>query len=646
MDKPIQSQTLNPLNEWLIGNSLGGYASSTLSGENTRKYHGLLVANLPGFGRAVLLAMLEEILIYQEKTYYLSAIRYHKHFQPNDLSLQNIKSSTNSVQFDYHLQSRPFLRKILWFTPGKNTVQIDYHFLADGSADLTIRPLFAMRNFHKLTQTQTIDLKKIKGKTLKIDAEILGGTQSLRSFMTLDAEKAQWHSQRLNYAALYYREEAARGYPACENLSALGHYHIRLRNGQGHQFSLLYTLEQNAEIAPARQYIQSAFGKAPLNVLEEAKKKCLVKKAKSLDVIAGYHWFDCWGRDSFIALPSLCLKTTKDFRQLEAIVDHYIEAQKDGLIPNYLSPSGHHPYNSIDASLWLCWALSRYFDTTPNKTEFIKKYLPALETMYSRYAEGVQRQEITFHCRKNGLIYAGNPSMNLTWMDAQINGKPVTPRYGYIVEINALWYHLTVFLARLYRHSHNKLRLTEKLEKKATQIKQNFRKIFVHEHGLYDFVTDEDKNTQLRPNQMIATGLENDLLNIAEVENCLRVTDQHLITPYGLRTLAPSEHDYCPCYQGDQQQRDQSYHNGTIWPWLWIFYLSSLRKLPHMTDRHRAYIRHSQEKIVQHIYQAGIGGISEIFDAEAPFTPKGAILQAWSVAACIDLFEFNSNKAH
>jgi len=342
-------------------------------------------------------------------------------------------------------------------------------------------------------------------------------------------------------------------------------------------------------------------------------------------VMAGYFWFETWGRDTFISLPGLLLATGK-FNEAKEILSSYMNHSKNGLIPNFIQDrSGEPAYNTVDATLWYFNAVLQYLKYTGD-FQFVKQYLwENLKMIVERHKRGT---DFGIRMESDGLLAHGP---GLTWMDAEVDGKEVTPRAGKAVEIQALWYN-ALRMMQLLSEKFNEPRITEKYEKMALEAQASFKaKFWNGENGcLLDLVTESDVDESLRPNQIIAAALDFTMIDKETTERILNVVKRELLTPYGLRTLARSDARYKGVYLGDRQNRDQAYHNGTVWAWLLGPYVTACRKAKFCSDYELK--QHLISLFTRQTIQSGLGTISEVFDGEPPHEPRGCIAQAWSVA--------------
>lgn len=400
--------------------------------------------------------------------------------------------------------------------------------------------------------------------------------------------KYTFSQEPLWYRNFIYAKEKERGYNFQEDLFSPGvmvfaceapqDYEIICACSVSHQPADLATKWQQ-ELARRVKLTSDVTKNTLQQQLHQVGQSFITKSndpKQSPSLVAGYHWFLEWGRDAMIALPGLTLYSGKEELCL-AVLQHFARYEKQGLIPNFLGIAKEdHAYNTVDASLWFVWAVQQYYLKTNNLAEVIKSFWPVLKNIFKFYHEGTW---YNIQAQYNGLLFAGNREINLTWMDAMVDGKPVTPRYGYQVEVNALWFNLLGFMVELASKIQDGLK--QRLQELFQQVELSFRQVFwCEERGyLYDFVNAQEKNLALRPNQIFAVSLPYSPLLIKMAVSTIGAVKKHLLTPYGLRTLAQYESGYAASYRGNQQERDYAYHNGTVWPWLLGHFTEALLRI-------------------------------------------------------------------
>jgi predicted glycogen debranching enzyme len=378
--------------------------------------------------------------------------------------------------------------------------------------------------------------------------------------------------------------------------------------------------------AVATKIPRSSFG----NCLRNAAQQFIEKRGENTNIIAGYPWFGSWGRDTFIALPGLALaRTSEDL--YAAVLDTQVKRMKGGLFPN-MGDNDNPAFNSVDAPLWFFQALHSY---GLDHKDTWKRYGSAMKDVLNAYRSGTS---FGIHMRENGLVYAGVPGKALTWMDAVVDGVPVTPRDGYAVEINALWYNAVCYSIDCARAGRDRTFVKE-WESLPELIKRSFIETFWdEEHGyLADYVNDSEmRNMEVRPNMVMAASLPYTMLTIDQMKRMLDIVSRMLVTPRGLRTLSPSEEGYKGIYCGDQKTRDRAYHQGTVWPWLIGPFCDGWLRV--YGESGVARVRKLIMGFEETLTEAGISTVSEIYDGDPPHSPRGAISQAWSVGEILRIF--------
>ncbi|HWP46729.1 MAG TPA: amylo-alpha-1,6-glucosidase [Candidatus Limnocylindrales bacterium] len=644
--------------EWLVTNGLGGYASGTLAGAITRRYHGLLIAALPApLGRRVMLSHLSELVRLPDGT----ILRFSGEERLDGiLELHGIEYLTE-FRLDAGLPVWRYevggfvIEKRIFLPHMQNTVYIHYSLISgDGTIRLKLRPSVHFRSHdapvselpaEPYTLTAVEDRYELaeNAQTPPLRMKLYGQ----RGAFTLDGKKLQ---------NIFYRVEARRGYEATGDLWSPGYFRVDLTKDQPATlvastgawetiFALKPEEALEAEYERRRRLISMAHPKAQTGLAGElvfAADQFIITPAGRIEdaararasgdevrtIIAGYHWFTDWGRDTMISLEGLTLTTG---RHLEAgyilrTFSHYI---RDGLIPN-LFPEGEKEglYHTADATLWFFHALDRYLEVT-NDYETLTLILPKLLDIVEHHLRGTR---FGIHVDpKDGLLSQGQEGYQLTWMDAKVGDWVVTPRRGKAVEINALWYNALRLLEEWTRKGLGE-EVAHSLAQHAEQAYRSFNQRFWYEKGgyLYDVVDGEQgDDPACRPNQIFAISLRHPILDPAKWKPVLEVVQKRLLTPVGLRSLAPDHPDYKPTYDGDLRARDAAYHQGTVWAWLIGPFVDAWLKV-YPEDRKGA--RRFLQGFMPHLREACIGSISEIFDAEPPFTPRGCVAQAWSVA--------------
>jgi predicted glycogen debranching enzyme len=369
-----------------------------------------------------------------------------------------------------------------------------------------------------------------------------------------------------------------------------------------------------------------------------AADQFIVERGEDLKtIIAGYHWFTDWGRDTMIALPGLTLATGR-FSDAKKIIRAFARSASKGMLPNRFPDAGEAPeYNTVDATLWFFIAIYKYLRYTDDKRFVKNELMPVLQDIIAWHERGTR---YNIHVDEDGLLYAGQAGIQLKWMDAKVGDWVVTPRTGKAVEINALWVNALAIYAWLSK-VFGQVDQAKRFAKRAGQLKNHFREVFWFEEGgyLYDYVDGDIRDTSLRPNQIIAISLPYPLLEEEKAQRLLQIIMDKLYTPFGLRSLAPEDPNYHPVYSGNVFQRDSAYHQGTAWSWLLGPLLTALVRF-HGSDG-KAKARNLIAELKPHFEDSGLGSISEIFDADAPHSARGCIAQAWSVGEILRAYTEN-----
>jgi len=627
--------------EWLVTNGLGGYASGTLSGVATRRYHGLLVAALePPVGRTVLVGGMVEHAMYDGASYALSAQEYGGGaIDPRGyLNLESFRLEGTLPVWRFALADA-LLERRLWMPHGANTTYITYRLLrGTGDVELSLTPLVTYRDFHSLISGQGWQ-PGVEAHPQGAIVRAFGGASPFR----LLADNGEFESTGEWYWNVHHREESARGLDDRADLFAPGTFHLTLRSGE--EACLVFTAEEDdpapasaslaAEQTRQRELlaVASAERSAPaIQQLTLAADQFVVERrtegsAPGKTVIAGYHWFNDWGRDTMISLPGLTLATGRasDAAEILRTFALYVE---DGLLPNnFPDSSGAVPgYNTADATLWYIIAIHAY-DNATGDDALIDDLLPVLRDIIGhhiagiRYAIGVDSAD--------GLLHAGEQGVQLTWMDARVGDWVVTPRIGKPVEINALWYNALRIVAGLL--SSRDPDAAAALTTLANQTQASFRARFRHpdHRGLADVVDGPDGDDwSVRPNQLFAVSLPYPLIEGDDARDMVAAASQALMTSFGPRSLAPSDAAYCGDYGGDPLRRDGSYHQGPVWSWL----TGAIAEAHLRINGDRNATLDILQPFTHHLSDGGLGSISEILEGDPPHRPRGCVAQAWSVA--------------
>ncbi len=632
--------------EWLETNGLGGFASSTINGLNTRRYHGLLTAaTKPPVGRLVMLSKLEETLVVDGKPHDLSANQYPGVIHPQGYRYQTGFRLDPFPVFTYLVEGIE-IEKSVFMVRGENTTVIQYELrgaandsasrLTDpGRCRLEVQPLIAFRDYHGLTHENGALNPHVRSEDTLLSIAPYGDLPPLyfaHNAGGIDAA-GYW------YRNFEYERERERGLDFTEDL--FSPFVLKFNLGRRSRVSLIASTERRdaahaddyrqAEIARRRRVsAASASDDELVRTLTTAADQYIVARENGQTVIAGYHWFSDWGRDTMIALPGLTLVTGR-FDVARSILSEFARHVSGGMLPNRFPDAGEAPeYNTVDATLWFFEAVRALLQYT-NDYEFVRINLyDALADIIAWHVRGTR---YNIHVETDGLLASGEEGVQLTWMDAKVGDWVVTPRRGLPVEIQALWYNALRIMERL-AHEFDDEANEKRYAELAERARQGFNRLFWNEEAgcLYDCIDGEKRDASIRPNQILAVSLTHSMLSVEHAKRVIEVVERDLLTLYGLRSLAPGDPRYRGRYEGDPLSRDGAYHQGTVWAWLMGPFITAYVKVFGNTDQGRARATELLVRLREHLREAGLGQISEIFDGDSPHTPRGCIAQAWSVA--------------
>jgi predicted glycogen debranching enzyme len=623
--------------EWLETDGLGGYACGTVTGASTRRYHGLLMAaTTPPVGRRLLVAKLEESLDYDGQHCELSCNVYRDLIHPRGhLYQQGFRLDPWPI-FTWGCEGLQ-LEKSIMMPHGLGVTVVRYRLLeAPGPTWLHSRPLVAGRDMHSL-QRANINLEpQLKAHPHQLTLQ----PYDEPSRLCLQYPGGQLQADGLWYYNFRYLHEEERGLDYIEDLYSPGMISWLLRPGDtawvvmGREplgyfdGAALMETERQRRTALGADLEGDPVGQQLATAADQFLADRTVAGQRVKTVIAGYPWFGDWGRDTMIALPGLTLATGRADICAD-LLRAFAGQLKDGLIPNNFGESdGQASYNTVDATLWLTVALHRHYEATRDLS-LAEALWPAIVEILQAHQQGTVNN---IHQTADGLLWAGDETTQLTWMDAKVDDWVVTPRYGLAVEINALWYNALrsgEFFAR-------KLGLVDEAKAYGCQAQRTceaFQQFWAPDLGYcYDCLLPEGPDPSLRPNQIIACALPYQVLSAEQQRSLVQVCGEQLLTPCGLRTLAPDDPDYRGRYRGDRWARDGAYHQGTVWPWLLGSYLTAYFNVQGVTAASRHHVRTLLQPLIDHLATAGLGSISEVFDGDSPHQPGGCFAQAWSVA--------------
>lgn len=642
--------------EWLATNGLGGYASGTLSGRVTWRYHGLLVAALPApFGRTVMLNHMSEVLVFPDGTEVPLQPDEENGEPSGPLHLREFRLENGLPVWRYEVSGVTIEKHIL-FLHAQNTIHLHYRILSADCPRITVR-LRPSVNFRR--HEQSVDQTLAESYAITATGqryEITGGHDLTGLKLVLKGERSSFTYDGGSRREIRYQKDSDRGYPGLGTLWSPGYFTVEIAakgaatliaSTEGWQEMLALNPEEALQYYHSRheRLISSAVPEVrekPGSDLVLAADQFIITPAGRIQdaarafaagdqvrtVIAGYHWFTDWGRDTMISLEGLTLTTG---RHVEAgwilrTFAHYI---RDGLIPN-MFPEGESEglYHTADATLWFFHALDRYVEVTGDRNT-LRGIIPRLVEIADHHLAGT-RFGIGVDPR-DGLLRQGAEGYQLTWMDAKVEDWVVTPRRGKPVEINALW-HNALRLLESWLRKEGQSAQAETYAKHAARCEAAFNQRFWYEQGgyLYDVIDGEQgDDASCRPNQILSFSLKHPVLDPAKWSSVLENVETNLLTPVGLRSLSSKSSDYKSKYFGDLRARDAAYHQGTVWAWLIGPFVDAWLRV-HSGDK--AGARRFLQGLCNHLKEECVGSVNEVFDAEAPFTPRGCIAQAWSVA--------------
>ena len=633
--------------EWIVTNGLGGYASSTIIGANTRTYHGLLVAALtPPVRRMVMLSSLDEEIVVEDATHQLASHRYQGAVHPGgfgyirEFRMQPFPKTTFAVE-------GMVIEKEVFMPHGHNTTLINYRISNPGApAVMRIFPLVNLRNFHSTTKSSDFDFTRdVLSSDFDFTGQVLDTGVVVRASgaypkelpsLFLQCDTGRFFEGGRWYYNFEYDMERFRGQPYVEDNYNPGYFLLPIEKGSS-RFSISASTQlqdvhniqelRKTEVQRLRELIdRSGLSDEFAVKLVCAADSFVVHRSSTgaSTVIAGYHWFSDWGRDALISLPGLTL-VTRRFDEAGQILTTFAQHIEDGLVPNRFPDAGDGAdYNTVDASLWFINAVYQYLKYTGDM-ELIAGLWGTMCDIIASYRDGTR---FGIHMDDDGLVMSDG---QLTWMDAMAGDLMFTPRAGKACEINALWYNALKIMEELAPGFGDDPREYSRM---AGCTRMSYAKFWNETAGcLYDVIDVAGRgDSSVRPNQIIAVSLPFSVLPPEQEQKIVAVVEDELLTPMGLRTLSKSDPEYKGHCMGDMYSRDSAYHQGTVWAWLMGSFVTAYCKVNGYSPAARARAKALFEPFASHLSDAGIGTISEIFDGDHPHEPRGCISQAWSVA--------------
>lgn len=648
--------------EWLVTNGLGGFASGSLLGIGTRRYHGLFVPNLANpKGRHIAISRFDEEIVSAGQYVKIGGAEYLDNRLDTDVHRCLVQFKWEALMPTWRFEvGGAVIDKTIVMPHNQNTVCVHYELIHGERADIRLRPFVAFRRQ---------DAVLVHEETWPFTLLFSGGSYEIRRShsdlvlrLGVVPAGAGFTCHEVVGENALYRVEQVRGYDHSEHLYSPGYFTAELKPGQPLTFVATtqgreaLDTDGGMAIEHERRRVERMLSMAPEAArhgfaaqLATAADQFIVLPGSRLEetlqagasgdqvrtVIAGYHWFGDWGRDTMISLEGLTLCTGRH-EEARSILHTFSRYVRDGLLPN-LFPEGEREalYHTVDATLWYFHALDRYTEITGD-TSLLREIYPVLSGIIEHHVRGTH-YNIGMD-PQDGLLRAGAPGYQLTWMDAKVDGWVVTPRRGKPVEIQALWHNALRLMAEWAPQFGEQ---PEPYHHLAMRARASFQQRFWCEAAghLFDVVDGEEgDDPSCRPNQIFTMSLKHPVLDAACWEKVLDAVAQRLLTPFGLRTLAPGDKNYKPTYEGDLRTRDAAYHQGTVWPWLIGHFMGAWLKV--RPDRQAA--RTILNAMPSHLADAGIGSISEIFDAEPPYHPRGCIAQAWSVAEVLRAWQMTN----
>ena len=656
--------------EWIITNGIGGFASSTIIGANTRRYHGLLISPLsPPARRYLILSKLDESIELDDKKYDLYTNVCKDYISNGYEHLISFEKEYIPI-YTYKIED-VIIKKYICMEYGKNTVVVYYQiYNTNHNIKLDLTPVMNFRDFHSDTNNHEFNLKQEeKDKKVKVIID-----ENSQTPIYINASEGNYirHNDD-SFKNMFYIEEEKRGFCAEENHVVPGRYEIEIKPNEIKEITFVASLEENIEEIEGKKVISKEIARISelvydsdliedINNNKEIQDKENIKNIELIrnyivatdnfivyrpsfglhTIIAGYPWFLDWGRDTLISFEGLLLKT-KRYDIAKEVLKTMIRDIKFGLVPNGYSGYDNRPlYNSVDSSLLLFEQIEKYLKYT-NDEKFIKEnFYEVLQKIIESYVEGINIDDNNIYLDEDGLINSGTENTQNTWMDAKIGEYVVTPRNGKAVEINSMWYNALKIMEKLTTNFETKTK-ANKYKKMAVECQKSFVEKFYNKKRkcLYDVLGDN----KIRPNQLFALSLTYPILDPKSdmAKEMFDTVTKKLLNNYGLKTLAKGEENYIEVYEGDSFRRDMSYHQGITWPWLLGIYYDSFKKIVQaQTDKTKKKEKQEEyNKFVKNVkntfineFKNGktVGGISELYDSKKPYESKGAFNQAWSVA--------------
>jgi predicted glycogen debranching enzyme len=635
--------------QWLLTNQRGSYASGTLAGCNTSGYHGLLIASLsPLVNRVMALSSCLETLVCGNQVFQLPTFDFGDNLVPaGHAHLREFWRDTG-VHFLYHVDPVE-VHKAIYLARESDTVLVEYTFRhVRGDVEFLLRPFVGLRDFHGVARSHAgLACSGFENSALVRREGAEGELFLACPAMRFENDPQWWYN-------FTYRANRARGHGCVEDLWTPGCFRARARSNDriafqarfaqrfGPDDELLADAEaiKNDLIEHQSGLIRLAGAKSDIDkVLSPAADQFIVRRTapgmSRTTIVAGFPWFADWGRDSFVSLPGLLLATGRH-DEAKSVLSTFAAACDRGMIPNHFDDhTGMAHFNSIDASLWFIHAAFEYLEASRDLATFSREFVPVIRMILDAYHNGTR---FGIHADNDGLITGGDSNTQLTWMDAKCDGVAFTPRYGKAVEVNALWHNA---LCRMRQFCEQQaLPDAGRYARMAARVGESFARVFWNETCGYlndTVMPDGSVDASLRPNQILAVSLPyGPPLTRTQQQAIVGIIENELLTPCGLRTLDRQHPGYHARYEGSPRQRDEAYHQGTVWPWLIGPFVEAYLRVHDFSAESRRKARQLLEPLTHHLLEEGcLGSVCEIFDADPPQRPAGCLAQAWSVAELI-----------
>lgn len=614
--------------EMLSTDRIGGYMSTTIVCCNTRKYHGLMVAPIDDSGRTfVLLSSLDETVVQHDQTFNLALHRFKGTYEPRGHKYITDFEYTPTPTITYRVGGVILKKEMLWIH--KRTQLMIRYTLVDAHSEtkLRLRPFLAFRDKHCLSKANMEADGHSYPAVNGVKCRLYGSFPWL--YLQTSKPGTEFVPAPDWYYGFEYQQELARGYDGYEDLMTTGYFEVDLKKGESVIFSASLdemgstkTIEEVFNASIARRTHKIDF----ISCLEHSARQFLIRRpGDRTEVVAGYPWHAVSGRQTFVALPGITLGQGHKEDCIDAL-DTQVRAMRDGMFAQPASAAFE-----ADAPLWFFWTLQR-LEAQLGGQQIWERYGKAMKEILKAYKQGIAGRVVL---NDNGLVWAWSDDLPLTWMNSVVEGRAVTPRSGYAVEINALWYNAVCYALALAEQNGDTA-FVKAWKSQPEKTRRAFNELFRLPGGcLADYVGAEGANDQIRPNMILACGLPYKMIDETMQVEVIRTVRQHLLTPKGLRTLTPRNPLYKGSQEGTPDERDFAAKNGSVWPWLLSFYVKACFDI----DGEK-FLPQAEEILAgfdEEIQTYGIGSIGELYDADPPFSPRGAISQAWSVAAVLDI---------